>query len=43
MVGDDLLGLVQSCDPGPEADRELVDRWAERLGLTGWFQTTDKE
>ena len=42
-VGDDLLGLGQSSDPGPEADRELVNRWAERLDLTRWFQTIDKQ
>lgn len=42
-VGDDLLELVQSSDPSPEADRELVNRWAERLDLTRWFQTIDKQ
>ena len=41
-VGDDLLGLVQSQDASPDGDRELVNRWAERLDLSGWFQTVDK-
>ncbi len=42
-IGDDLLGLVKCTDPDPDADRELVNRWAERLGLTRWFQTIDKQ
>jgi hypothetical protein len=42
-VGDDLLELVQSSDLSPEADRELVNRWAERLDLTRWYQTIDKQ
>ena len=42
-VGDDLLGLVQSQVSGPDGDRELVNRWAERLELTHWFQTIDKQ
>lgn len=42
-VGDDLLGLVQSSDPSPDGDRDLVNRWAERLDLTRWFQTIDKQ
>jgi hypothetical protein len=42
-IGNDLLELVQSSDPSPEADRELVNRWSERLDLTRWFQTIDKQ
>ncbi len=42
-VGDDLLELVQTLDPRPAADRDLVTRWAERLDLTRWFQTIDKQ
>ncbi len=42
-VGDDLLGLVQSQGRGPDGDRELVNRWAERLELTRWFHTIDKQ
>ncbi|MFM7168224.1 MAG: hypothetical protein ACKO3T_23500 [Planctomycetaceae bacterium] len=42
-VGDDLLRLVHSSDPGPEADRELVTHWVERLNLTCWFKTIDKQ
>jgi hypothetical protein len=42
-IGDELLGLVQSLDPSPDGDRELVNQWAIRLGLADWFQTIDKE
>jgi len=42
-VGDDLLRLVQSQNVSPNEDRDLVNQWAERLGLSGWFQTVDKE
>jgi hypothetical protein len=42
-IGDELLGLVQSLDRSPDGDRELVNKWAERLGLAGWFQTIDKQ
>ena len=42
-IGDELLGLVQSMDRSPDGDRELVNQWAERLGLAGWFQTIDKQ
>jgi hypothetical protein len=42
-IGDELLGLVKSLDRSPDGDRELVNQWAERLGLAGWFQTIDKQ
>jgi hypothetical protein len=42
-IGDELLGLVQSLDRSPDGDRELVNQWAERLGLADWFQTIDKQ
>ena len=42
-IGDELLGLVQSLDRSPDGDRELVNQWAERLGLASWFQTIDKQ
>jgi hypothetical protein len=42
-IGDELLGLVQMLDRSPDGDRDLVNQWAERLGLTGWFQTIDKQ
>lgn len=42
-IGDELLGLIESLDPSPDGDRELVNQWAERLSLAGWFQTIDKQ
>jgi hypothetical protein len=42
-IGDELLGLVQLLDRSPDGDRELVNQWAERLGLASWFQTIDKQ
>ncbi len=42
-IGDELSGLVQSLDRSPDGDRELVNQWAERLGLASWFQTIDKQ
>ncbi len=42
-IGDELLGLVHSLDRSPDGDRELVNQWAERLGLASWFQTIDKQ
>ena len=42
-IGDELLGLVQSSDRSSDGDRELVNQWAERLGLADWFHTIDKE
>lgn len=41
-VGDDLLDLVKTLDPSADGDRELVNQWAERLGLARWFLTIDK-
>lgn len=42
-IGDELLGLVQSMDWSPDGDRELVNQWAQRLGLASWFHTIDKQ
>lgn len=33
-----LLEIFESAKPSPSNDHELVDRWAERLGLSGWYQ-----
>ncbi len=45
-VGGDELGaaLLEAWDripSGPEADYDLVDAWAELLGMTGWYQWLD--
>jgi len=29
-------------DQSPDGDRELVNQWSERLGLTGWYQIIDR-
>ena len=42
-IGDELLGLVESLDGSPDGDRELVNQWAEQLGLDAWFKTIDKQ
>jgi hypothetical protein len=41
-IGEDLLSLVRTVDQSPDGDRELVNQWSERLGLTGWFQIIDR-
>ncbi len=41
-VGDELLSLVQTIDPSPNGDREVVEHWATRLGLSHWFRTIDR-
>lgn len=35
--GKALLDIFHNVDPNPSSDRELVDRWAEKLGLSGWY------
>jgi hypothetical protein len=35
--GEALLDIFRSLEPSPSRDRELVDRWAEQLGLAGWY------
>ena len=42
-IGDELLELVDSIDASPDGDRALVDAWAKRLELDGWFQTILKQ
>ncbi|MEZ6081265.1 MAG: hypothetical protein R3C56_38025 [Pirellulaceae bacterium] len=42
-IGDELLSLVDSIDATPDGDRALVDAWAKRLELDGWFQTINKQ
>jgi len=35
--GQDLLKIWRDVPQDPVYDRELIDRWAERLRLTGWY------
>jgi len=40
-IGEELFGLLEETqDDGLAADRELSDRWAQRLGLSEWFEWT---
>jgi hypothetical protein len=36
--GQELLQLWESTPDTPENDRLLVDRWAEKLGVAGWYR-----
>ena len=36
--GRDLLAIADSIPAAPARDRERVDRWGEKLGLSTWFQ-----
>src|ERR1039458_7115184 len=38
--GKALLDIYRSLEPRPRNDWSLVDRWAETLGLLGWYQWT---
>jgi hypothetical protein len=37
-AGEELLGLLDEISDAPAADRDLVDAWASRLGLTDWYK-----
>lgn len=37
-VGIALLGLWDRTPSGPESDDDLVDAWADRLGMSDWYQ-----
>ena len=36
-IGKDLLKSLNDMPDDPTMDKELIDRWAERLKLTGWY------
>ena len=42
-IGESLYKLVQDDDTGLEGDIRLVNEWAERLKVTGWFKWIDFE
>jgi hypothetical protein len=35
--GKALLDIFHNVSPNPSSDCDLVDRWAEQLGLSGWY------
>jgi hypothetical protein len=35
---EELLTLLDEVSDAPSADRDLVDAWASRLSLTGWYE-----
>jgi len=37
-TGKALLDIFSAVDPKPSADWQLVDKWAEELGLAGWYK-----
>ena len=38
--GQRLLSLLGEVPPDPRHDRELIDRWADALGVRGWYRWT---
>jgi hypothetical protein len=36
-LGSALLAIVDRVPPGAAHDRELVDAWADAMGMTGWY------
>ncbi len=38
-----LLDILEAVSDDPSHDVELVDAWADRLGLTGWYQWIDAQ
>ena len=42
-IGESLYKLVQDDDTGLEGDIRLVNEWAERLKVMGWFKWIDFE
>ena len=42
-IGESLYKLVQDDDTGLEGDIHLINEWAERLKVTGWFKWIDFE
>lgn len=37
-AGGDLLAIWDAMDPHPTHDRELIEAWADKLGLRGWYE-----
>jgi hypothetical protein len=37
-AGRDLLAILDATPAAPDHDCELVDRWAQRLGMNGWYR-----
>lgn len=37
-VGERLVKIWQSAPRNPEADRSLIDAWADHLGVSGWYK-----
>lgn len=40
-IGSELLAMVNTANPAPNGDRELVESWARHLKLDRWFQVID--
>jgi hypothetical protein len=38
QAGQELLAIWESTPDVPENDRAIIDAWAERLGIAGWYQ-----
>jgi len=38
QAGQELLAIWESMPDVPENDRALIDAWAEKLGIAGWYQ-----
>jgi hypothetical protein len=36
-LGAELLAIVDRVPPGAAHDRELVDAWADAMGMNGWY------
>lgn len=37
-AGGDLLAIWDAMDPHPTHDRDLIEAWADKLGLRGWYE-----
>ena len=37
-AGEELLRVLDEVADDAAADRQLIDRWSQQLGLTGWYQ-----
>jgi hypothetical protein len=37
-AGGDLLAIWDAMDPHPTRDRDLIEAWADKLGLRGWYE-----
>jgi hypothetical protein len=41
--GRELLAIFDNAPSGPEHDCDLVDAWAQAIGMTGWYRWTPYE